>query len=67
MEHVILDGRSLTIEQLEAVARHAARVDLAPEARQRMAATRAGIEARVAAGEVIYGVNTGFGTADAHC
>ena len=61
MEHVILDGRSLTIEQLEAVARHAARVDLAPEARQRMAATRAGIEARVAAGEVIYGVNTGFG------
>lgn len=61
MESVVLDGRSLTLEQLEAVARRGVRVELASVARQRMAATRAGIEARIGAGEVIYGVNTGFG------
>lgn len=61
MERVVLDGRTLTLEQLEAVARGGARVGLADAARRRMAATRAGIEARIAAGETIYGVNTGFG------
>ncbi|MCU0293105.1 MAG: histidine ammonia-lyase [Thermoanaerobaculaceae bacterium] len=61
MERVVLDGRTLTLEQLEAVARRGARVELAGEARQRMAATRAGIEERIAGGETIYGVNTGFG------
>ncbi|HNX49231.1 MAG TPA: histidine ammonia-lyase [Thermoanaerobaculaceae bacterium] len=61
MDCVVLDGKTLTLEQLEAVARRGTRVKLAPEARQRMAAARAGIEARIAAGETIYGVNTGFG------
>ena len=67
MDSVVLDGRNLTLEQVEAVARHGAAVALAPAARERMADTRARIEARVAAGEVIYGVNTGFGRlADVH-
>ncbi|MBI4914298.1 MAG: histidine ammonia-lyase [Acidobacteria bacterium] len=61
MERVVLDGRSLTLEQVEAVARHGARVELEAGARERVARTRAGIEARIAAGEVLYGVNTGFG------
>jgi len=61
MDHVVLDGRSLTLEQVEAVARHGARVELEAGARERVARTRAGIEARIAAGEVLYGVNTGFG------
>jgi histidine ammonia-lyase len=61
MEHVVLDGRSLTLEQVEAVARHGARVELEVGARERVARTRIGIEARIAAGEVLYGVNTGFG------
>jgi len=61
MEHVVLDGRSLTLEQVEAVARHGARVELEAGARERVARTRAGIEARITAGEVLYGVNTGFG------
>ena len=61
MGAVILDGRSLTLEQLEAVARWGGGAELAPAALERVAATRAGIEARIAAGEVIYGVNTGFG------
>ena len=67
MDEVTLDGRGLTLEQVEAVARKDARVSLAPAARGRMAITREKIEARVAAGEVIYGVNTGFGRlADVH-
>lgn len=61
MERVVLDGRTLTLEQLEAVARQGAKVALADAARQRMAAARAGIQERIAAGETIYGVNTGFG------
>jgi len=61
VERVVLDGKSLTIEQVEAVARHGAPATLARTARDRMTASRAGIEARIAAGEVIYGVNTGFG------
>jgi len=67
MEEVVLDGRSLTLGQVEAVARLGADVNLAPVARDRMTDTRARIEACVAAGEVIYGVNTGFGRlADVH-
>ncbi|HVN33253.1 MAG TPA: histidine ammonia-lyase [Thermoanaerobaculaceae bacterium] len=61
MNRVILDGRSLTLEQLGDVARSGAGVELSTAARERVAATRAGIEARIGAGEVIYGVNTGFG------
>ncbi len=67
MEPVVLDGRSLSLAHVEAVARGGAPVALADAAHARMAATRARIEARVAAGEVIYGVNTGFGRlADVH-
>ncbi len=67
MSRVVLDGRSLTLEQIGAVARRGAAVALAAEARERVAARRAGIEARIAGGEVIYGVNTGFGRlADVH-
>ncbi|MCS7182184.1 MAG: histidine ammonia-lyase [Thermoanaerobaculum sp.] len=58
---VVIDGASLTLEQVEEVARKGAQVALAPEARERMARRRQGIEERLAAGEVIYGVNTGFG------
>lgn len=58
---VTLDGRSLSIGDVVAVARHGARVAVASEAWQRVRRSRAGIEAAVARGETIYGVNTGFG------
>ena len=53
MDVVFIDGRQLSLEQIEAVARHMAPVELALATRRHMAATRAGIEARIAAGEVI--------------
>lgn len=67
METVVLDGRSLTLEELEHVARRGGAAVLGDGARERLAERRQGIETRVAAGEIIYGVNTGFGRlADVH-
>jgi len=61
MEVVTITGRGLGLAELVAVARRGVAVALAGEVRQRLAATRAGLERRLAQGEVIYGVNTGFG------
>lgn len=61
MDGVTLDGKGLTLERLEAVARRGAKVHLDAATLARIGRSRRGIEARVAAGEVIYGVNTGFG------
>ena len=58
---VVLDGNSLSIEQLEAVARHGAKVAVAPAAREKMKKSRDVIERWVAEGAAIYGVTTGIG------
>ncbi len=58
---ITLTGRSLTIEDLEAVARRGEKVELHPDAVQRIRACRDFIEERLAAGEIMYGVNTGIG------
>jgi histidine ammonia-lyase len=58
---LVLTGAELTIAGVEAVARHGASVVLDPAARARMAESRAVIERLVAAGEIVYGVTTGFG------
>ncbi|MGH7564229.1 MAG: histidine ammonia-lyase [Gemmatimonadota bacterium] len=57
---VLIDGRTLSLADVERVARGAA-VGLAPEARARMEASRRVVEAAVERGEVVYGVTTGFG------
>lgn len=56
-----LDGRSLTLEALVAAARGDARVTADPAALAALAASRAAVEAAVAGGATIYGINTGFG------
>ncbi|MDQ6796248.1 MAG: aromatic amino acid lyase, partial [Chloroflexota bacterium] len=58
---VVLTGADLTVADVEAVARHGAGVVLDGAARGRIQEARAVIEALVAAGEVVYGVTTGFG------
>jgi len=56
-----IGGRPLSLNDVAAVAREHAPVRLAPEARRRMAESRAVVE-RVRTGDrPIYGVNTGFG------
>ena len=61
MDSLILDGQSLTLAQIEAVSLSACPVAVAPSALARMAEGRSLIERILAAGETVYGVNTGFG------
>jgi histidine ammonia-lyase len=56
-----LTGKSLTIEDIEAVARRGEKVELHVDARERISVCRSFIEERIAAGEIMYGVNTGIG------
>jgi len=58
---VVLDGHSLTLGDVVAVARDGAPVAIAAAAREGVAASRRAVEAAVARGQTIYGVNTGFG------
>lgn len=55
-----LTGENLSIENVWTVSR-GEKVELDQDARVRIRASRAYIEGQVAKGEVIYGVNTGFG------
>src|ERR1035438_3506143 len=61
MEALILDGQPLTLAQIEAVALAAFPVGIAEAALSRVRQSRACIEEILAAGETVYGVNTGFG------
>ena len=58
---VTLDGHSLSIADVVAVARGAAPVAIAPHALASVDASRRAVETAVARGDTIYGVNTGFG------
>ncbi|MHB2153371.1 HAL/PAL/TAL family ammonia-lyase [Calditrichota bacterium GD2] len=58
---IVLDGKSLTIEKLVRIARFNEKVELAPEALERIKACRAMLEKKIAAREVMYGINTGIG------
>jgi histidine ammonia-lyase len=58
---VILDGSSLTIQAVYDVAVNGARVELASESRDRMNRTQAVVAGIIERGDVVYGVNTGFG------
>jgi histidine ammonia-lyase len=58
---VILDGRALTPEEVEAVARGGARVSLSDSARARNAAAAGALDELLERGEPVYGVTTGVG------
>ena len=58
---VVLDGSSLTIDALVRIARDRETVELSPEALDRIRASRAMLEEKLDAGEVMYGTNTGIG------
>ena len=56
-----IDGDSLTLADVRAVAVDRTPVALAPAARERMQRTRAVVDGIVERNEVVYGVTTGFG------
>ena len=61
IKQVVLDGHSLTLEALVAIARFGARVELSGEAREAMARSRALAEKIAGEKRVAYGITTGFG------
>ena len=61
IRHVTLDGQTLRIEQVVAVARFHARVSLSPKTFERIDASRALVDRIVAEGRTVYGISTGFG------
>ncbi len=58
---VTLDGQHLRIEDVVNVARHGAKVELAPAAVERIKTCRGMLERKISAHEIMYGVNTGIG------
>ncbi|MFH1010834.1 MAG: histidine ammonia-lyase [bacterium] len=58
---IYLDGESLTMEQLEAVARHQAKVEFSGKGKQNIERCRAAVQRLVDTGDAIYGVTTGIG------
>ena len=58
---IVLDGSNLTVEKLVAVARFDEKVELHPDAFQRIKVCRAMLEEKIQAHEIMYGVNTGIG------
>lgn len=59
---IMIDGSPLTCAQVVGVARHAHQVALSAEARRHIEASREIVDGVVAREEVVYGVNTGFGS-----
>src|SRR6478609_7767285 len=59
---ILLDGSTLTLKQLLAIADDREAVGLAVDARARVAAARAVVDAKASGDVAVYGVNTGFGS-----
>jgi histidine ammonia-lyase len=62
MKKLVLTGESITLENLYEIAHNSEiKAELGGEARAQMQKSRDYIESRIRNGEVMYGVNTGFG------
>ena len=61
IQHIVVDGHSLTLESFVAVARFGATVELADSALEAMKKSRALADKIAAEGRVAYGITTGFG------
>ena len=60
-DHVVVSTSGMTMEDVIAVARHDARVEIGSDAIDAMARARATVDALAAAETPVYGVSTGFG------
>lgn len=61
MERILIDGDSLTLEDVEKVAMGRAWVEMSPRALQKVKESRDYLEDILLRGSVVYGINTGFG------
>lgn len=58
---IALDGYNLTVEKLVRIARQGEKVELHPDALERIKVCRDMLEEKISAHEIMYGVNTGIG------
>jgi histidine ammonia-lyase len=58
---IILQGSGLTVDQVVRIARSGEKVELHPEALERIKACRVMLEEKLRAREIMYGTNTGIG------
>ena len=58
---ILLNGSDLSLKQLLAIADDRVEVGLAPDARERVAASRAVVDQKADGEAAVYGINTGFG------
>jgi len=58
---ILLDGDSLTLDRIVAIADDFVEVGLAPDAARRVAAARDVVARKARGDEAVYGINTGFG------
>ena len=61
MDTLLLDGETLSLENVREVAGDRRRVALHPEAARKMSTSRTVVEAIVNDGRIVYGISTGFG------
>lgn len=61
MNAIYIDGNSLTLEELVKIARENYKVELTPEAIERVEKSRSIVDEFVDNEEVVYGITTGFG------
>jgi histidine ammonia-lyase len=61
MKTLLLDGNSLTVDDVRRLSVPGMKIGLSPSAKKRMRASRALVEEWVERGDTIYGVTTGFG------
>lgn len=61
MDAVLLNGQSLTLKDVENVARRGYKVEIAPEAKELIKECAESVRKWVEEGRIVYGVTTGFG------
>jgi len=61
VKEVVIDGRSLAVEELVSVARKDFKVSMAPSASREVERARSFVERLVSERRIVYGIDTGFG------
>ncbi|TAG02141.1 MAG: histidine ammonia-lyase [Cytophagia bacterium] len=61
MNHILIDGESLTINDVIEVAYHHKKVIIAEKAKQQVTKSRDFLENEIESGKILYAINTGFG------
>ena len=62
MRDVVIDGNHLNIEDAVALSKGLARATISDKSMKAMSASRQAIEKIIQSDEVVYGINTGFGS-----